>query len=103
MTISKKYYSVFLIFLISNLCLAQEKLIQGLIIIYLDDASPEGIVITNSRTNFSPIPVITGSFRIHAPAGDLSIIRSYFSESRKFYLTKNFLKNEIVRIPPNLQ
>ena len=103
MNISKKYYSVFLIFLISNLCLAQEKLIQGLIIIDLDDASPEGIVVTNSRTNFSSITDITGSFSMHAAAGDSLIIRSDFYESRKFYLTEKLIQNEIVRIHLNLQ
>lgn len=82
---------------------AQEKLIKGRIIIDLDDASPEGIYITNSRTKFTSITDITGSFAIHASAGDSLLIRSAFYESRRFYLKSSLMDKELLTIHLNMQ
>ncbi len=82
---------------------AQEKNINGVIIIDLDDASPEGIYITNSRTKLTAITDLTGSFSLKAEAGDSLLIRSAFYESRRFYLTENLMKNDFINIHLNLQ
>lgn len=82
---------------------AQEKLIKGRIVIDLDDSSPEGIYITNSRTKFTSITDITGSFAIHAEAGDSLLIRSAFYESRRFYLQPNLMNKELLTIHINMQ
>ena len=82
---------------------AQEKLLKGRIIIDLEDSSPEGIYITNSRTKFTSITDITGSFAIHAEAGDSLLIRSTFYESRRFYLQPHLLDKELLTIHLNMQ
>lgn len=82
---------------------AQEKNIHGVIIIDLDDSSPEGIYITNSRTKLTAITDLTGSFSLRAEAGDSLLIRSAFYESRRFYLTENLMKNDFINIHLNLQ
>lgn len=82
---------------------AQEKLLKGRIVIDLDDSSPEGIYITNSRTKFTSITDITGSFAIHAEAGDSLLIRSAFYESRRFYLHPNLMNKELLTIHLNMQ
>lgn len=82
---------------------AQEKLINGRIIIDLDDSSPEGIYITNSRTNFTSLTDITGSFAIHVQAGDSLRIRSAFYESRRFYMKESLMNNELLTIHLNMQ
>lgn len=89
--------------LFSSMGYAQEKLINGRIIIDLEDASPEGIYITNSRTQFTSITDITGSFAIHAVVGDSLLIRSTFYESRKFHLKQSLFKNELITIHLNMQ
>lgn len=99
----KKFLFFFLLILIGGFIQAQEKDIKGVIIIDLNDASPEGIYITNSRTKFSTITDLTGSFTIKAEAGDSLLIRSYFYESRRFYLTENLMKNDFIKIHLNLQ
>lgn len=96
----------FLLFflLISNgIIQAQEKFIKGIIIIDLDDASPEGIYITNSRTQLTAITDLTGSFTLKAEAGDSLLIRSTFYESRRFYLTENLMDKEFINIHLNIQ
>lgn len=82
---------------------AQEKNINGVIIIDLDDSSPEGIYITNSRTKLTAITDLTGSFSLRAEAGDSLLIQSAFYESRRFYLTENLMKKDFINIHLNLQ
>lgn len=83
--------------------LSQDKLIKGRIIIDLEDASAEGIYITNSRTQLTSITDITGSFAIQAAAGDSLLIRSSFYESRRFYLKESLLGKELLTIHLNMQ
>lgn len=99
----KKFLYLISFLLIPIGIFAQEKLMIGRIIIDLDDSSPEGIYITNSRTKFTSITDITGSFAIHAAAGDSLLIRSAFYESRKFYLKESLLDNELLTIHLNMQ
>lgn len=95
------YFILFSVFPIG--IFAQDQLIIGRIIIDLDDASPQGIYVTNSRTKFTSITDITGSFSIHAAAGDSLLIRSSFYESRNFYLKESLLNNELLTIHLNMQ
>lgn len=88
---------------VSILTQAQEKTINGVIIIDLSEASPEGIYITNSRTQNATVTDLTGSFSILAQAGDSLLIQSAFYESRRFYLTENLMKKDIVNIHLNIQ
>lgn len=94
-------FSVF--FLLTQFISAQEKLVKGIIIIDTEDGSPEDIYVTNSRTKLTSITDMTGSFAIHAVAGDSLLIRSTFYESRRFYITENLIKKEILTIHLNLQ
>lgn len=82
---------------------AQEKFINARIIIDLDEASAEGIYITNSRTKITAITDLTGSFSMRAQVGDSLLIRSTFYEARRFYLSKNLLDKELISIHLNLQ
>jgi hypothetical protein len=100
---SKIRLSFLFLFFTSFSLFSQEKLVNGVIIIDLDDASPEGIFVTNSRTELTSITDITGSFALHARAGDSLIIRSDFYETRKFYLTEHLMQKDLLKIHLNLQ
>lgn len=93
----------FLLFLFSFYAQAQEKIVNGHIIIDVEDASPEGIYITNSRTDFSTVTDLTGSFSIRASQGDTLLIRSAFYESRRFFLSEELIKKEFINIHLHLQ
>ncbi|MFA7617064.1 MAG: hypothetical protein WCY16_10845 [Weeksellaceae bacterium] len=82
---------------------AQEKLINGRIIIDIENESADGIYVTNSRTGISAVTDLTGSFTLHAQEGDELLIRSYIYESRKFILGKNVFNSKLVTIHLNLQ
>lgn len=82
---------------------SQERLINGRIVIDLDEGSAEGIYITNKRTNFTVITDLTGGFKIHALADDELLIQSYMYESRKFIITQSILDKNFVSIHLNLQ
>lgn len=103
MKLSHSSHIVFLIFLFSQLLTAQEKLVKGVIIIDTEDDSPEGIYVTNSRTQLTSITDLTGSFALHAAPGDLLLIRSTFYESRKFLITEKLMSRDILTIHLNLQ
>lgn len=99
----KKSHIFPIFFLLAQFISAQEKLVKGVIIIDTEDGTPEGIYVTNSRTQLSSITDLTGSFAIHAAAGDSLLIRSSFYESRRFYLTESLMKKDFVTIHLNLQ
>lgn len=99
----KIYLLIFGLFLNFNFVFGQEKLITGRIIIDLEDSSPEGIYITNSRTQYTSITDLTGTFSIKAEAGDSLLIRSYFYESRRFYLSETLINKSLIYIHLNLQ
>lgn len=87
-TTTQKSIFLFLLFVFPFWLMGQEKLIQGLIIIDLDDASPEGIVITNFRTKNITIPDSIGNFNINVKVGDLIHFTSDFYESEEFKITE---------------
>jgi len=99
----KKSHIFPIFFLLAQFVSAQEKLVKGVIIIDTEDGSPEGIYVTNSRTRLTSITDLTGSFAIHAVAGDSLLIRSSFYESRRFYLTENLMNKDFVTVHLNLQ
>lgn len=98
---SSLFLFVLLVFIVN--INAQEKLINGRIIIDLEEADPNDIYITNTRTNISAITDATGSFSIRAQAGDSLLIRSYQYETRRFYLNENLMNKNFINIHLNLQ
>lgn len=98
-----RYFLMFLCFLGFSYAYSQEKLINGRIIIDIDEESAEGIYVTNKRTQITTITDLTGSFGIRVQEGDELLIRSYLYESRKFILTKHFIEKGFVTIHLNLQ
>lgn len=81
----------------------QEKTIQGLIILDIENSPADGIFITNSRTQLTSITDITGSFSIRVQAGDILYIRSELYESRQFLLTDYLMTKKMLTIHLNLQ
>lgn|SRR5690606_32689973 len=98
-----KFKLFFLILGFCCLCLAQEQNINGRIIIDLEESSPEGIYITNTRTKLTTKTDLLGGFTIKAQAGDQLLIQSYFYESRKFTITESLMKKDLITIHLNLQ
>ena len=65
-----------LILLLSNFIFAQEKWVQGNIIIDDSDDTAEGVYVTNLRTNHTTISNFTGTFLIQAKVNDTLKIQS---------------------------
>src|SRR5690606_24183590 len=84
--------------LLTQIISAQEKNINGRIIIDLDDSSPDGVYITNSRTQLTAITDLTGSFTLNAQADESLLFQSIFNESRRFYHTENLMNYEFINI-----
>lgn len=86
-----------LILLFSTFIFAQEKWVQGNIIIDDSDDTAEGIYITNLRTNHTTISNFTGTFLIQAKVNDTLKIQSDWYENRLIILRPNlFNKQSIV-------
>lgn len=86
-----------LILLFSQFIFAQEKWIQGNIIIDDSDDTAEGIYVTNLRTNHTTISNFTGTFLIQAQVNDTLKIQSDWYENRLIILKPNlFSKPTIV-------
>lgn len=97
-------FSLLIILLISTFFVhAQENIINGRIIIDIEDDFGEGIYITNTRTNLTTITDATGSFKIKAQANDVLLIQSINYENRKFTITETLLGRELITIHLNLQ
>jgi hypothetical protein len=92
-----------IIFCLSFILWGQEKNITGRIIIDLDDSTAEGIYVTNTRTEITAITDLTGSFSMRAQAGDVLHIHSDLYESRRFEITENLMKKDLVTIHLSLQ
>ena len=89
----------FIIFLLFPFWLsAQEKLIQGLIIIDLDDASPEGIVVKNSRTKNCVISDESGKIRISVILNDILYFSSELYENNQVLITEEILNKGTFQI-----
>lgn len=81
----------------------QEKVIEGMVIIDMEEMSPEGVYVTNKRTNKTTVTDALGGFSIRAVEGDQLLIRSSFYESRIFNLTENVMRKEFITIHLSLQ
>lgn len=96
---TKQLKSLFtiLILLFSQFIFAQEKWIQGNIIIDDSDDTAEGIYVTNLRTNHTTISNFTGTFLIQVQVNDTLKIQSDWYENRLIILKPNlFSKPTIV-------
>ncbi|MFV0209118.1 hypothetical protein OBK13_07915 [Empedobacter falsenii] len=85
-----------LILLFSQFIFAQEKWIQGNIIIDDSDDTAEGIYVTNLRTNHTTISNFTGTFLIQAQVNDTLKIQSDWYENRLIILKPNLFSNPTI-------
>ncbi|WP_313578541.1 hypothetical protein [Chishuiella sp.] len=87
----------YFILLLSPLVFAQEKWIQGNIIIDNSEDTAEGIYVTNLRTKHTTISNFTGTFFIEAKVNDTLKIQSDWYENRSIILKPNlFNKTSII-------
>lgn len=87
----------YFILLFSPLIFAQEKWIQGNIIIDNSEDTAEGIYVTNLRTKHTTISNFTGTFFIEAKVNDTLKIQSDWYENRSIILKPNlFNKTSII-------
>ncbi|WP_313384117.1 hypothetical protein [Chishuiella sp.] len=87
----------YFILLFSPLVFAQEKWIQGNIIIDNSEDTAEGIYVTNLRTKHTTISNFTGTFFIEAKVNDTLKIQSDWYENRSIILKPNlFNKTSII-------
>ncbi len=85
-----------LILLLSNFIFAQEKWVQGNIIIDDSDDTAEGVYITNLRTNHTTISNFTGTFLIQAKVNDTLKIQSDWYENRLIILRPNLFNKQTI-------
>lgn len=95
---NKQLKSLFtiLILLFSQFIFAQEKWIQGNIIIDDSDDTAEGIYVTNLRTNHTTISNFTGAFLIQAQVNDTLKIQSDWYENRLIILKPNLFNKQTI-------
>lgn len=94
---------ILLIVCLTSFVQAQEKYINGRIILDIEDDFGEGIYITNTRTDLTTVTDATGSFKIKVQANDVLLIRSINYENRKFTITESLMKRDLITIHLNLQ
>ncbi|WP_286500434.1 hypothetical protein [Empedobacter falsenii] len=85
-----------LILLLSNFIFAQEKWVQGNIIIDDSDDTAEGVYVTNLRTNHTTISNFTGTFLIQAKVNDTLKIQSDWYENRLIILRPNLFNKQTI-------
>ena len=85
-----------LILLLSNFIFAQEKWIQGNIIIDDSDDTAEGVYVTNLRTNHTTLSNFTGTFLIQAKVNDTLKIQSDWYENRLIILRPNLFNKQTI-------
>ncbi|MFV0304462.1 MAG: hypothetical protein ACK5IC_03140, partial [Moheibacter sp.] len=95
------YFILFLLFGVT--IFSQEKIINGRIVIDIDETSPDGIYVTNTRTKITSISDLIGHFSIKAVQGDSLLVQSPFYEERKIYLNDNLFQKELITIHLNLK
>lgn len=95
---NKQLKSLFtiLMLLFSHFIFAQEKWVQGNIIIDDSDDTAEGIYVTNLRTNHTTISNFTGTFLIQAKVNDTLKIRSDWYENRLIILKPNLFNKQTI-------
>lgn len=85
-----------LILLFSSFIFAQEKWVQGNIIIDDSDDTAEGVYVTNLRTNHTTISNFTGTFLIQAKVNDTLKIQSDWYENRLIILRPNLFNKQTI-------
>ncbi len=92
-----KPFFTFILFILSQIIFAQEKWVQGNIIIDNSDDIAEGIYVTNLRTNHTTLSNFAGAFFIQAQENDTLKFQSDWFENRTIILKQNlFQKPSIV-------
>lgn len=84
-----KYLVITSFCLLSSQVLAQEKYLNGMIVVDFNDDYPQGVVITNKRTKVYSVSDITGSFKVHAQVGDTLLFQAPFLVDRKFVVRES--------------
>lgn len=79
-----KYLVITSFCLINAQVLAQEKPLNGMIVVDFKDDYPQGVVITNKSTKVYSVSDITGSFKVHAQVGDTLLFQAPFLIDRNF-------------------
>lgn len=92
-----------LILLLSNFIFAQEKWIQGNIIIDDSDDTAEGVYVTNLRTNHTTISNFTGTFLIQSKVNDTLKIQSDWYENRLIILRPNLFNKQTIVVHLTVQ
>jgi len=82
--------------LFSSFIFAQEKWVQGNIIIDDSDDTAEGVYVTNLRTNHTTISNFTGTFLIQAKVNDTLKIQSDWYENRLIILRPNLFHKQTI-------
>ncbi len=82
--------------LLSHFIFAQEKWIQGNIIIDDSEDTAEGVYVTNLRTNHTTISNFTGTFLIQAKVNDTLKIQSDWYENRLIILRPNLFNKQTI-------
>jgi len=82
--------------LFSSFIFAQEKWVQGNIIIDDSDDTAEGVYVTNLRTNHTTISNFTGTFLIQAKVNDTLKIQSDWYENRLIILRSNLFNKQTI-------
>ncbi|MDM1071406.1 hypothetical protein HX001_02740 [Empedobacter brevis] len=80
----------------SSFIFAQEKWVQGNIIIDDSDDTAEGVYVTNLRTNHTTISNFTGTFLIQAKVNDTLKIQSDWYENRLIILRPNLFNKQTI-------
>ena len=75
--------------LLNTLGLAQEKMLDGMIVVDFRNDYPEGVVITNQNTKVYSMSDIAGTFRLKASVGDTLLFQGSFLVDRKFVVRKS--------------
>lgn len=69
--------------------IAQEKSLNGIIVVDFMDDHPQGVVITNKTNKVYSISDITGSFKVRAEVGDTLMFQAPFLVDRQFVVRES--------------
>lgn len=91
-----KPFLTFTILLFTQFIFAQEKWVQGNIIIDDSEENAEGVYVTNTRTNHTTITNFAGIFFIQAKENDTLKMQSDWYENRSIILKPNLYKKPVI-------
>ena len=99
-----KSFFTFALLLLSHFIFAQEKWVQGNIIIDNSDDNAEGIYVTNLRTKHTTISNFAGTFFIQAQVNDTLKFQSDWHENRNIILRQNLFQKPtiVVHLAPEV-